>query len=260
MSGPKHFMPLYIGDYLADTAHLTATEHGAYLLLIMHYWRAGSLPDDDAKLARIARCAPQEWAAIRDTVAEFFDAGWRHPRIDAEISKANELYEKRALGARRANAQRTQSGRSPDAQRTQSGRSPDAVRTQPQPQPHSSSNEEEKEDSCTKPKRAPYPPEFEAFWRDYPTDPLMSKKKAFEAWKRLPDEDRDAARAAIPAFREHCRKHPDYRPVHAERFISQRRFDGFNGARASPIDPDLARLREIEAAARAGMVEARDGD
>jgi uncharacterized protein YdaU (DUF1376 family) len=60
------YMPLFVADYLADTAHLTATQHGAYMMLIMNYWqRGGPLPDDDARLARIARVGPREWARMR---------------------------------------------------------------------------------------------------------------------------------------------------------------------------------------------------
>jgi Protein of unknown function (DUF1376) len=51
MSLPK--MSLHIGDYLRETMHLSATLHGAYLLLIMHLWAKGSLPDDDVQLAMI---------------------------------------------------------------------------------------------------------------------------------------------------------------------------------------------------------------
>ena len=53
MSRP--WMPLCLADYLADTAHLRALESGAYLHLIMHCWRRGSLPDNDRQLATIAK-------------------------------------------------------------------------------------------------------------------------------------------------------------------------------------------------------------
>ncbi|QPF81653.1 DUF1376 domain-containing protein [Bradyrhizobium genosp. L] len=84
-------MPLYIADYLRDTQHLSALEHGAYMLLIMQYWTAGGLPQDDARLARVTRLTPAEWMVVRPVVAEFFEAGWRHPRIDAELAEAERI-------------------------------------------------------------------------------------------------------------------------------------------------------------------------
>lgn len=85
-----------------------------------------------------------------------------------------------------------------------------------------------------------YPSSFEAFWQSYPTDPLMSKKKAYEQWRRLTAADRGAARGACEHFRDFCRAHPTYRPVHAWRFLSERRFDGF----AAPPPPDAHAVAE----------------
>lgn len=96
----RHWMPLYVAEYIADTMHLTALEHGAYLLLIMHYWQKGRLPDDDRKLASIARVTPEQWSDMRSTIAEFFEPGWTHTRIDSELKRAQESYERRAAAGR----------------------------------------------------------------------------------------------------------------------------------------------------------------
>jgi uncharacterized protein YdaU (DUF1376 family) len=100
MSNPA-WMPLYIADYIADTQHLGALEHGAYLMLIMHYWRVGSLPNDDKKLARIAKVTDREWRAIRGTIADLFDGNWTHKRIDFELEKARRKSEARADAGKR---------------------------------------------------------------------------------------------------------------------------------------------------------------
>ncbi len=92
----RAWMPLYVADYLADTGHLSTAEHGAYLLLIMHYWQNEGLPVDDTKLARICRMSARAWAGSRETLAEFFGPGWSHARIDRELSSAKAAYERRA--------------------------------------------------------------------------------------------------------------------------------------------------------------------
>ena len=109
MSRPDSWMPLYIGDYLADTAHLTAMEHGAYLLLLMAYWRAGGpLDNNDAKLARIARCSVKEWVEVKPAVLAFFKVGEQlvHGRVERELARATEQHQAKAERARVAAAKR----------------------------------------------------------------------------------------------------------------------------------------------------------
>jgi uncharacterized protein YdaU (DUF1376 family) len=94
-------MPMYWGDYLRDTQHLGLEEHGAYLLLIAHYWAHGELPTDHAKLKQILGLhgvnGSNRWRSICLAIAPFFDENWRHGRIDAELEKSNSIKEKRAL-------------------------------------------------------------------------------------------------------------------------------------------------------------------
>jgi hypothetical protein len=76
--------------------------------------------------------------------------------------------------------------------------------------------------------RPAYPPDFEAlFWDKYPRTPVMSKKLALSEWQKLSEADRSAALAAVAPFKEWLAKQKDHPVVHACRFLSQRRFDGF---------------------------------
>src|SRR5580700_11137528 len=92
----RPWMPLYVGDYLGDTGHLTTVQHGAYFLLMMHYWRKGELPDDDKQLAAITKLPARIWLDCRETLQAFFYDGWRHKRIDAELAKMQSVSDKRA--------------------------------------------------------------------------------------------------------------------------------------------------------------------
>jgi uncharacterized protein YdaU (DUF1376 family) len=107
----RAWMPLYIGDYLADTKHLTTEQHGAYLLLIMHYWQRGGLPDDEEALACIAgfpncfedrrQIQYRRWRSICLAIASLFQhPGWRHKRIDRELQRSAIIREKRQISGR----------------------------------------------------------------------------------------------------------------------------------------------------------------
>lgn len=50
----KPWMPLYVGDYIRDTRHLSQGQHGAFLLLICHQWVTGKpIPLDENQIFRI---------------------------------------------------------------------------------------------------------------------------------------------------------------------------------------------------------------
>lgn len=90
MSAP--WMPLYVADYLQDTTHLQALESGAYLHLIMAYWSAGKLPNDDRQLATIAKMTASQWKRARPTIEAFFGPGFSsHKRIDKELKRTSEV-------------------------------------------------------------------------------------------------------------------------------------------------------------------------
>lgn len=99
------WMPLYIADYLADTTRLSTEQHGAYLLLIMDYWRNGAPPDDDATLANITKLDVKTWRKHRPLLQKLFtlqDGDWHHKRIDEELLKASENAERYASRAKKA--------------------------------------------------------------------------------------------------------------------------------------------------------------
>lgn len=87
------WIPLYVGDWLADTTRLTTEQHGAYFLLVLDYWRNGPPPDDDVVLAQITKMRPDAWSNARAVLEHYFtvaDGVWRHKRVDLELVKAGQ--------------------------------------------------------------------------------------------------------------------------------------------------------------------------
>ena len=98
-------MPIFIGDYIADTIGLTNAEHGAYLLALMKYWRKGeSLTPVELKEV----CGRET-----DRISRFFtmDGGrWHHKRVDQEMKTARDRNESARLKANKGVEARRQKG------------------------------------------------------------------------------------------------------------------------------------------------------
>jgi len=102
MAKYNQWMKFSIGDYLADTSHLTAQQHGIYMLLIMHYWRNESLPDNEMQLFVITKAFSDDIQEdVKYIVSTFFKNG-NQKRLDKEISTAKEKYEKRVNAQKRS--------------------------------------------------------------------------------------------------------------------------------------------------------------
>lgn len=111
MSAGNHWYPRYPGDYSKDTAHLSMLEHGAYILLLDHYYSTGpidtkqcnsnaSLMPDHSRIYRIAGAHTKEETQAVDNVIMYFfylkDGFYHQKRADEIIQKQKESYEKRS--------------------------------------------------------------------------------------------------------------------------------------------------------------------
>ncbi|MFA7278795.1 MAG: YdaU family protein [Sterolibacterium sp.] len=89
----RPWYPFYVGDYSRKTAHLSLLEHGAYRLLLDHYYATREpLPADTVKLYRICRArTPSERRAVDAVVNEFFTKTVSSPTTQFDIENESLL-------------------------------------------------------------------------------------------------------------------------------------------------------------------------
>lgn len=173
------WMPLYIADYLADTSRLTTEQHGAYLLLLIDYWRNGPLPDDDAVLAQITRMSPDAWSNARSTIQAFFkqeSSKWVHGRVEAELAKAKRNGETNSTRAKAAARARwnTESNAPSITPSKPVAVLEDMLEECPSPSPSQVLKTNTSADA-----------DFDRFWSAWPASPRkVAKAKCLEFWKR----------------------------------------------------------------------------
>ena len=179
------WMPVYIGDYLRDTEELTGPEHGAYLLLLMHYWQKdGVIGSDIDRLARVCRSDEETARFILGYYFTLEGGNYKNKRADEEMEKAE---------SRRSSAENNgkKGGRPPknnpqETARLSSGSNP-LTGTKPErnPQESSSSSSSSSQDINNTSSATPPKPEqdesFNAFYDAYPRK--EARGQALKAYK-----------------------------------------------------------------------------
>jgi uncharacterized protein YdaU (DUF1376 family) len=106
----RPWMAFYFADFISETAHLSAEEVGAYVLLKAHYWVNGGLPRDAERLARISHLDPQKWECESSVLSGFFGPDWTHKRLDEERAKSDVISAKRTDAAHKSWGNKTNRG------------------------------------------------------------------------------------------------------------------------------------------------------
>ena len=172
------YIPLYIADYLADTAHLTRGQSGSYLYLLMNYWQTGKALDNKGeRLAIVARMTAEEWAIEKPILAEFFTVKgnkWTHHRVEADLEKVF-TKSKKASFAGSAGARKRANERIANAEQTLN---------HTKPSNHTEADTEADTDVRTKKIsviKDDHDREFSTFWLMYPRKVgKLAAQKAFE--------------------------------------------------------------------------------
>ena len=151
-------------DYKEDTWHLTLSEHGAYTLLLDHYYASESpLPDNDMALSSICNCTPNEWKKVKPSLMEFFtekNGKLRNKKCDTIISVS---YQKRMDGAKRAAKFRKSKNKVTRDKRV--------------------SNASTLQDKTGQDNKNGYTVDFLKFWESYPNK--KSKGTAFKSFSKI---------------------------------------------------------------------------
>lgn len=97
---------------------------GALLLLKMHLWHIGPIPDDDIALARITAASPAEWKRLRKTLEPLFVVKcgeWQREDWNDELEAAYEAVNKARAKSQKGHAARWGGRASGNASGTGSG-------------------------------------------------------------------------------------------------------------------------------------------
>jgi uncharacterized protein YdaU (DUF1376 family) len=100
MKVPPAFQ-FYWSDFLLGTQEMTAEELGGYMRLLCHQWHSFGVPDDDVKIAEIARCRGNAVAVLRQKFGMVKEGRLFNIRLEKVRQEQDAYREKQAEKARK---------------------------------------------------------------------------------------------------------------------------------------------------------------
>ena len=113
-NGKLPYFAFYPKDFCFDSKveAMTTLQVGAYMLLLCKAWHetpSGTLPCDDALLAKYARMKSREWLKNKDAVLQAFcfgeDGRWHQKRMEGEYAKAHSAHLRNSEAGKKGNAE-----------------------------------------------------------------------------------------------------------------------------------------------------------
>jgi len=165
----KRPCPLWVDAFQRDTQHLQADEVGAYMLILMAMWTrpACDLPNDPARIARVARVSKRLWdSRVGPVIMAFLE-------VDGDVVISERLRKEAAYVERQVKQQsdRKVSEKSGKPRKTNKpGKSTDDPTDEPRNHPSQQPNNPREEDKSSSKEEAAYQRYLEAHPRPVESD------------------------------------------------------------------------------------------
>ncbi len=186
----------YVGDYQRKTQHLSLAEHGAYALLLDHYYMGGKLTTNDNQMFRICRAFDvQEQQAVKNVLEQFFTIeGDRYinERAEQELERRAIISENKSNNRRgkvKNQQQMNNKSTTNDIQMVTQSQSQSQSQLKPQPKP-----------------KIVFTDLFLQAWNEYPAERRESQKASYPAWQKAITENNVTEQQMLDGVKRYAKK------------------------------------------------------
>lgn len=223
------YYQFHIGDYVSSTVHLQPLEDLAYRRLIdLYYDTEQPIPNDIPWVSRRLRLGSEEIEFVLSEFFELTENGWENHRCNEEIAKFNAWLTKQRANGKKGGRPQKRGKKNPPLTHGKPTANPPLTHGVPSVKPpitHNPITNYHNDNTPLPPQggndRQTYPEQFNEVWKIYGRK--GSKKQSLAQWKKLSEDDKDAA---VKAIRDYQRERPERQfRKDFQRYLRDREFE-----------------------------------